>query len=308
ETELALPLEVQRLLVGAPDPDHLVVQVAQRIGTQAEGRPGFGRQLAGRRKQRTNRVVGRRDLHYVRHRRTYRIPAYTADRRYATVNIRNLLHPGFHFRKRVVAAYQQHVDYRREAALRMWVAFIGTFLFLRFLTDVIRSHVLPARNLVTSGGLHIHHFVWGILILLIVGFLGITINSQRLHAWLAPAFGIGAALVIDEFALWLNLRDVYWAREGRISIDVAVVIAALLGVYCLDEPPGPYEAWRATLSLAGSQARAIQYSSGKLVVSGHAPAFDQAVALIEVVAKKVPPKHAAGPKAASSDPAAPPET
>ena len=62
------------------------------------------------------------------------------------------------------------------------------------------------------------------------------------------------------------------------------------------------------MSLGGSQARAIQYSSGKLVVSGHAPAFDQAVALIELAAKKVPPKHAAGPKAASSDPAAPPET
>jgi hypothetical protein len=44
-------------------------------------------------------------------------------------------------------------------------------------------------------------------------------------------FGIGAALVIDEFALWLNLRDVYWAREGRISVDVAILIAALLGVY-----------------------------------------------------------------------------
>ena len=147
------------------------------------------------------------------------------------MNIHNLLHPGFHFRKRVVAAYQQHVDYRREAALRMWVAFIGTFLFLRFLTYGIRYHFLPARNIVTSGGLHIHHFVWGILILLIVGFLGITISSARLHAWLAPAFGIGAALVIDEFGLWLNLRDVYWLREGRISIDAAILIAALLGLY-----------------------------------------------------------------------------
>jgi hypothetical protein len=147
------------------------------------------------------------------------------------VNIHNLLHPGFHFRKRVVAAYQQHVDYRREAALRMWVSFIGTFLFLRFLTYGIRYHFLPFRNIVTSGGLHIHHFVWGILILLIVGFLGIMIDSQRLHAWLAVAFGIGAALVIDEFALWLNLRDVYWAREGRISVDAAIFIAALLGSY-----------------------------------------------------------------------------
>ena len=147
------------------------------------------------------------------------------------MNIHNLLHPGFHFRKRVVTAYQQHVDYRREAALRMWIAFIVTFLFLRFLTYGIRYHFLPARNIVTSGGLHIHHFVWGILILLVVGFLGITIDSPRLHAWLATAFGIGAALVIDEFALWLNLRDVYWLREGRISIDVAVVIAGLLGLY-----------------------------------------------------------------------------
>lgn len=147
------------------------------------------------------------------------------------MNLHNLLHPGFHFRKRVVAAYQQHVDYRREAALRMWIAFIGTFVVLRFLTYGIRYHFLPARNIVTSGGLHIHHFVWGILILLIVGFLGITIDSQRLHAWLATAFGIGAALVIDEFALWLNLRDVYWLREGRISIDVAILIAGLLGLY-----------------------------------------------------------------------------
>lgn len=147
------------------------------------------------------------------------------------MNIHNLLHPGFHFRKRVVAAYQQHVDYRRESALRMWLAFILTFFVLRLITYGIRYHFLPIGNIVTSGGLHIHHFVWGILILLIVGFLGITFDSPRLDAWLAPAFGIGAALVIDEFALWLNLRDVYWQREGRLSVDVAILIASLLGLY-----------------------------------------------------------------------------
>ena len=147
------------------------------------------------------------------------------------MNFQNLLHPGFHFRKRVVAAYQQHVDYRREAALRMWVAFIATFLFLRLLTYGIRYHFLPFHNVVTPGGLHIHHFVWGICIVLIVGFLGITVNSPRLHVWLAPLFGIGAALIIDEFALWLNLRDVYWEREGRISVDVAILIAASFGLY-----------------------------------------------------------------------------
>ena len=148
-----------------------------------------------------------------------------------TVKISSLLHPGFHLRKRIVTAYQEHVDYRREAALRMWLAFILSFAFLRLLTYGIRYHFLPARNIVTSGGLHIHHFVWGILILVIVGFLGITIQSARLHVWLATFFGIGAALVIDEFALWLNLRDVYWLQQGRISIDAAVLVAALLGTY-----------------------------------------------------------------------------
>ena len=83
---------------------------------------------------------------------------------------------------------------------------------------------------------------------------------------------------------------------------------ALHGLGGLDEPPGPYEAWRATLAVGGSQARAIQYASGKLVVSGHAPAFDQAIALIEPVAKKVPAKRMPSLKAASSEPGVPPET
>lgn len=155
---------------------------------------------------------------------------YTRDRR-PPVNLNRWLHPGFHLRKRVVAAYQQHIDYRREAALRMWLAFIVTFAILRFITYGIRYHFLPFRNVVTGGGLHIHHFVWGILILLIVGFASIMNESPQVHAWLATFFGIGAALVIDEFALWLNLRDVYWQREGRISVDLAIFVSALLGLY-----------------------------------------------------------------------------
>jgi hypothetical protein len=131
----------------------------------------------------------------------------------------------------VVAAYQEHIDYRRSAALRMWLAFIVCFAILRFITYGIRYHFLPLRNVVTGGGLHIHHFVWGILILLVVGFLGITLDSPQLHVWLATFFGIGAALVVDEFALWLNLRDVYWLHQGRVSIDAAILIAGLLGLY-----------------------------------------------------------------------------
>ncbi len=113
----------------------------------------------------------------------------------------------------------------------MWVAFIATFIFLRVLTFGIRFHLLPVRNVVTSSGLHIHHFVWGIVILLVVGFLGITLWSERLHPWLGLIFGIGAALVLDEYALWLNLQDVYWLPAGRSSIDIAILVAAVLGLY-----------------------------------------------------------------------------
>jgi hypothetical protein len=69
------------------------------------------------------------------------------------------------------------------------------------------------------------------VVLLIVGFLGITLWSERLHPWLGAVFGIGAALVLDEYALWLNLKDVYWLPAGRSSIDVAILVAALLGLY-----------------------------------------------------------------------------
>jgi hypothetical protein len=148
------------------------------------------------------------------------------------MNIKNLnIFRGFHLRRKIVAAYQQHVDYRRQAALFMWVTFIVTFIFLRLLTFGIRYHLLPVKNVVTSSGLHIHHFVWGIVILLIVGFLGITLWSERLHPWLGAVFGIGAALVLDEYALWLNLKDVYWLPAGRSSIDIAILVAALLGLY-----------------------------------------------------------------------------
>jgi hypothetical protein len=132
---------------------------------------------------------------------------------------------------RLRVEYRKHVDYRRESALRVFVTFIVTFLLIRALTYGIRYQILPVRNVVTSSGLHIHHFVWGILILLLVGFITLSVNQARWHPLLAIAYGIGAALVLDEFALWLNLQDVYWAKEGRSSLDVVVVFAALVGLY-----------------------------------------------------------------------------
>jgi hypothetical protein len=150
-------------------------------------------------------------------------------------------------------AYLRGVDVRRQSSLNAWLSFVVTFCLLRLLTYGIHYGILPFHNVVTRSGLHIHHFVWGILILLIVGFAGFMIDDLRWHPWLAVAFGIGAALVVDEFALWLNLEDVYWARQGRWSVDLAIVVSGLLGLFYAAE-----RFWRdAVTEIAGAARRLV---------------------------------------------------
>jgi hypothetical protein len=121
-------------------------------------------------------------------------------------------------------------DERRERLFLASVGFLVTFGVVRAITHMIRAGVGPFHN-VSSGTLHIHHLVWGILILLLVGYAWLI---QPASDWIshatALAFGVGAALTLDEFALWLNLSDVYWAQQGRESIDAVVIFAALLTV------------------------------------------------------------------------------
>jgi len=97
---------------------------------------------------------------------------------------------------------------------------------------MIRAGVGPIHN-VSTGGLHIHHLVWGILLLLIVGYLWlieIGTGSNWIASVSAIAYGTGAALALDEFALWLNLQDVYWTDKGRQSIDSVVIFISALSV------------------------------------------------------------------------------
>jgi hypothetical protein len=110
-------------------------------------------------------------------------------------------------------------------------SFLATFLFIRTSTRLMRSPKVPwwPGSISTKGGLHIHHLVFGIVLLLLAGFLEFALAP--LNGWLevlAALFGIGAGLTLDEFALWVHLEDVYWAEQGRASVD-AVVIATLLG-------------------------------------------------------------------------------
>jgi hypothetical protein len=118
-----------------------------------------------------------------------------------------------------------------RAGFVLLAAFLVSFLFIRTSARLIRSPKVPwwPGSVKTASGLHLHHLVWGIVLLLLTGFLGFaTAPTSPWNDILAAAFGIGAGLTLDEFALWIHLRDVYWAEEGRASFD-AVIVAALLG-------------------------------------------------------------------------------
>jgi hypothetical protein len=121
---------------------------------------------------------------------------------------------------------------RRERLFLASVGFLVTFAVVRGITAMIRAGVGPFHN-VSAGGLHIHHLVWGILLLLLVGYVWLSewgVGSSWVSSLTAVAFGVGAALTLDEFALWLNLQDVYWEQQGRVSIDAVVLFASLLSV------------------------------------------------------------------------------
>lgn len=116
------------------------------------------------------------------------------------------------------------------------MSFFITFGSVRLLVISIVYRFGPFQW-VTINGRHIHHLVWGILLLLIVGYcylleLGgedtpVSIFASRLISIL---YGVGAALTLDEFSLWLNLQNDYWSRQGRESIDVVVLFGAVLAI------------------------------------------------------------------------------
>lgn len=135
-----------------------------------------------------------------------------------------------HLAERVRDAYREEVDRTHQSMLNAAVAFTITFALLRALTHAIRSGLLPWGN-ITPGGLHIHHYVWGVGLLLIVGLVSLIVDTPRYNPLLGAVYGVATALVVDEFALLLNLRDVYWATEGRISVDVALTTIAVATIY-----------------------------------------------------------------------------
>jgi hypothetical protein len=123
------------------------------------------------------------------------------------------------------------VETGREPQFLFFIAFLLTFAFIRTSTHMIRAQVSWWPGNVSVGGTHIHHLVWGILLLLIFGWLGIAVAPDSpWHEISAVMFGVGTGLTLDEFALWLNLKDVYWSKEGRRSIDAVIIALAISGM------------------------------------------------------------------------------
>ncbi|HEX4467369.1 MAG TPA: hypothetical protein VH025_09295 [Solirubrobacteraceae bacterium] len=133
--------------------------------------------------------------------------------------------------------YRYFEDRRKERQLFSTGAFFVTFAAARGVTHAIRAQRGPFKNVHGPGGRHIHHMTFGIVGLLVVGYLWmleIGIDEQRLASRITSSvYGSGAALTLDEFALWLNLEDVYWAKQGRESIDAVILFGSLLSLSVL---------------------------------------------------------------------------
>jgi hypothetical protein len=128
-------------------------------------------------------------------------------------------------------AFGSELDAGQQSALISWLSFTGTFGGVRGVTHAIRDGRGPFKNL-SVGGEHLHHYMWGIGLLTGVGAVAVRGDERlRRHPATALAYGVGLALIMDEFALLLDLKDVYWAKQGRISVDLAVTGSSLAGSY-----------------------------------------------------------------------------
>lgn len=176
---------------------------------------------------------------------------------------------------------------RRVLVACMLVAFLVTFLVTRLVTRMIRAGRGPFRD-TSVGGVHVHHQVYGIFLLLGTGTVEHTYRPDAPWAQvLAVLFGVGAALTLDEFALWLRLEDVYWTAEGRSSVDavlVALVVGTLLlvGANPLDEFAADGEGVFAVSVLVQLALALVAIAKGRVLL-GVVGVFVPLVALVGAV-------------------------
>ena len=135
---------------------------------------------------------------------------------------------------RVARAGYREGSTRENSMFNLLTSFAATFILVRSITFALRSNPSfgPLRN-VRVGRRHIHHFVPGIVIAFAAGAAGIVTRNEEIEPWLAVPFGVGMGLTLDESALLLELEDVYWNREGLISVQITLAVMAMLGALAI---------------------------------------------------------------------------
>lgn len=139
---------------------------------------------------------------------------------------------------------RDHLSPRRERGLLALVGFLVAAIITRLTTGFLHANGAGANGGLVIGGVHIHHFVFGIFIVLATTMSwllldGVSASAKR--GWFrtsAIAYGVGSALILDEFALWLYLEDVYWAKQGRQSLEAMAIFAAVLAIAGVGWPYG----------------------------------------------------------------------
>ncbi len=127
--------------------------------------------------------------------------------------------------------HREIVHSGRLSAFVFFIFLLGTFGFIRTSTWMIKKQVSWWPGNVEVGGTHVHHLVWGICAMMIFGYVGVV--QQPGSPWweiVTAFFAIGMGLALDEFALWLELKDVYWEKDGRKSVDAMIIAGCAAGV------------------------------------------------------------------------------
>ncbi|AYF75458.1 hypothetical protein D7D52_18150 [Nocardia yunnanensis] len=134
---------------------------------------------------------------------------------------------GEHLHRRIPRRWNQIEESRRGIVLA-WVAFTLTFGGSRLVTWLIQIDTRNVGN-ISAGGTHLHHYLWGILLLAGVAIFGMVDRSPRARTWMGLALGIALALIVDEAALLITLKDVYWQTAGWPSVAIGLTVIGVVG-------------------------------------------------------------------------------
>ena len=161
-------------------------------------------------------------------------------------------------------------QHNEQGLFLVLVGFILSFAFIRMSTRIIRSEAISwwPGNVESDSGVHLHHLVFGIVTMMVSGvLLSIALGNTPLTEIASLGFGVGLGLTIDEFALWVHLDDVYWAEEGRSSIDATVIAAAAMMLALVGASPFAIEtgSTSAVIGTIVSAALVFAFVAGSLL-------------------------------------------